>query len=379
MHPLNILNKKSSIVPHIKLKMILILLLPLAILLNKLYLFYPETWEKFYSLGINKYLIQLSSISLNIFPFSVVEILLYICIFTLIIFTLFTFYKILCAIPKWKQSFIILFNYLLTMFSLTCLIIFIFVTFWGLNYNRPPFSTQYGLEVGNYSPEDLGKLYSHLLDEASSIRSKLPETPNGLMTPYGDYKDIFDRAEKGFEVISKEFPSLKGFYGKAKPLLSSKILSYTGITGIYSPFTGEPNININVPLLTLPSTTCHEMAHQRGYAFENECNFISFIACMSNPDLDFQYSGLILAISYTSNALARIDITKLKELNTDMNPKVFGDLESINLFWDKYQGEIQEVATAINDTYLKSNGVASGTANYGEVVNLLLALYDKYY
>ncbi|MGL5676740.1 MAG: DUF3810 domain-containing protein [Cellulosilyticaceae bacterium] len=359
-----------------KLKLLLLLLFPLAILLNYLYTLAPDTWESFYSLGINKWFIMGLSHVTGILPFSLFEFGIYGGVLWLLGYTFYTLYKL---IKNFRKGFAIVGQYLLTLASLAAVGIFVFMSFWALNYKRPHFSEKYGIVAGEYTSDELAALYQHLLNKATRTRHQLPEDADGLMVPYGDYKDIFNRAQAGFDQAGLEFTSLKGSYGNAKPILASEPLNYTGITGIYSPFTGEPNVNISVPAVTLPSTTCHEMAHQRGYGFENECNFIAYITCLSHPDLDFQYSGLIMALSYTSNALATADYDALVRINSQMDPKVYADLASINTFWDQYEGDVQEVSEKVNNAYLQSNGVASGTASYGEMVNLLLALYDKYH
>lgn len=360
-----------------KIKLLLLLFAPLSVLLNYLYTLAPDTWEKLYSIGINKWFVQLLSRITGLLPFSLFEIGIYISVCTLITYTIYTLFKIFTHLSDGFKLFL---NYMLNLGVVASIGLFIFVSFWGLNYKRPHFSEKYGIVAKyDYTNEDLAALYQHLLNQATRIRHQLPEDESGRMTTYGDYKNIFERAQLGYDIAAQEFTTLSGRYGSAKPILASELLNYTGITGIYSPFTGEPNVNISVPLVTLPSTTCHEMAHQRGYGFENECNFIAYITCMSHPDLDFQYSGLIMGLSYTSNALAQADRESLIRINASMDEKVFNDLQSINEFWDQYEGEVQEVAEQVNNTYLQSNGVASGTASYGEMVNLLLALYDKYY
>ncbi len=358
-----------------KLKLLLLLLFPLGLLLNIGFKLSPYTWESFYSLCLNKGFIQALSLIFGIIPFSVFEWLIYGVICALIFYLCYVLFK---CIQTPSKCFVLIGHSLLNL-TVSCAVIFIcFTAFWGLNYHRPRFNITYDMPILSYEPEELGQLYGHLLKLASTRRQLLPEDEEGLMTTTGDFKSISTRAQLGFDAAATDFPSLAGRYGNAKPILASRALNYTGITGIYSPFTGEPNVNTSVPVVTLPATTCHEMAHQRGYGFENECNFIAYITCLAHPDTDFQYSGLIMAISYISNALARIDFELLKTLNDAMDPKVYADLVSINAFWDQYKGEIQQVSEEINDSYLKFNGVTDGTASYGEMVELLLAFHSKY-
>lgn len=356
-------------------KILILLLLPLSWLLNKLYTSNPTAWEAFYSMGINKKWIESLSRFFGLFPFSVFELSIYITVIALLYYVLATLIK--CFKEK-THPFKFLFNRLLSLACFFAIMVFVFTTFWGLNYNRPHFSNTYGLTPKPYTSDELGAFYSYLLKEAASIRETLPKDANGDVMLLGDTKDVLSRAHLGFEVAGKGFPSLTGNYGRPKTIQASKALTRTGITGIYSPFTGEPNINTHIPLVTLPSTACHELAHQRGYGFESECNFIAYITALSHPDADFKYSGLIMAISYTSNALATVNLDLLKTINTEMDSGVYQDLVGINTFWNTYNSTLSEVSEKINDTYLKSNGVASGTASYGEMVDLILALYDKY-
>ena len=357
-------------------KLLTLLLIPIAILVSYLYGLFPDSWERFYSLGINKWFIKILSSITGFFPFSLFEWGIYIGIITLIGYTLYTFFRIFTHLDRGLKIF---FNYLLNLGVTASILFFIFIVGWAANYKRPHFSEKYGIVMADYTPEQLGELYSYLLDQAGKIREELPEDENGNAIPYGDHQDIFRRAQAGYDIAGQAFEALNGHYGKAKAVFASPLMNYTGITGIYSPFTGEPNINIAVPPITIPSTTCHEMAHQRGYGFESECNFIAYITSMANPDLDFQYSAYIMAISYTSNALAQADREILLSINATMSDKVYKDIVNINEFWDSYKGGVKETAEQINNAYLQSNGVESGTESYGEMVNLLLALYDKYH
>lgn len=357
-------------------KLLTLLLIPIAILVSYLYGLFPDSWERFYSLGINKWFIKILSSITGIFPFSLFEWGIYIGVITLIGYTLYTLFRIFTHLDRGLKIFL---NYLLNLGVSASILFFIFIVGWAANYKRPHFSEKYGIVMADYTPEQLGELYSYLLDQAGKIREELPEDENGNAIPYGDHQDIFRRAQAGYDIAGQAFEALNGHYGKAKAVFASPLMNYTGITGIYSPFTGEPNINIAVPPITIPSTTCHEMAHQRGYGFESECNFIAYITSMANPDLDFQYSAYIMAISYTSNALAQADREILLSINATMSDKVYKDLVNINEFWDSYKGGVKETAEQINNAYLQSNGVESGTESYGEMVNLLLALYDKYH
>lgn len=361
-----------------KKKYLLLLLFPLSILINMLFSHCPGWVEKWYATRFNRVVRQGLSHLFGIFPFSVFEWLIF---FTLIGLVGYSSYVIVKCIQKsyvkrWGEAAQIFLNGIGHLAIFLSLLLFLFLVLWGYNYKRPSFSSLYEIPSGTYTPENLGDLYEYLLQEANAIRSQLPEDEMGVMQTYGNYKDIFNRAQKGYDAISSYFTVLGGSYGRPKPILLSKLMNYTGITGIYSPFTGEPNVNTaNIPM-NLPVTTLHEMAHQRGYGSEDECNFIAYLTAIYHPDLDFQYSGYILAIAYTSNALAKVDLDRLQQLNLTMSDAVLRDLEYHNAFWQQYEGKVQEASNHINDSYLEANGVAGGTQSYGRVVDLLLGYYD---
>ena len=323
----------------------------------------------------------LSKIS-SVLPFSLFEILIYIAVLSVIIFLVYSFIYIIRN-PRKILSY--LKNSLLNIISIVGIIYFLFIILWGINYNRMELKesliTYYNetesenKEKIKYDKDDLIDLYGFLIEKCNETREKVPEDKNKVMKCKSDYKNILQRAKTGYSNVSLLDLNKKGIYSTAKPIINSKLLCYTGITGIYSPFTGEANINIATPQIYIPFTTLHEMAHQRGYASENEANFLAYIACISNEDYDFQYSGYILALIYVSSDLAKVDTTKLYKLNNNISDDVIRDLNYNSEFWQKYEGKVNEVSDNMNNTYLKANGIEEGTASYGKMVNLLLTYY----
>ena len=62
-----------------------------------------------------------------------------------------------------------------------------------------------------------------------------------------------------------------------------------GFTGVYFPFTGEANVNVDAPACLVPATIAHEMSHQRMVFSELEANFVGIAAAVSCGDPVFQY------------------------------------------------------------------------------------------
>lgn len=351
-----------------KAKVIIIILVFITILLNVILESHPQVVEKYYSNTINKFTRQALSLITSIFPFSVAEFL----VFLLIIILLLLLVTLIIKIKK--GGFL---EQLLNVALYLSVLYVLFMLLWGFNYDRLSFDKIAGLKIQKSSEKELYNLCDSLIKRANALRGEVKENSQGVMIIPGGYKDVFQRATKGYEKASVIYSQLSGKYGPPKPILLSEKMCYTGITGIYMPYTGEPNVNISIPDFNIPFTANHEMAHQRGFAREDEANYISYLTCTMHPDLDFQYSGVMLALINSMNALADRDIAAYKALTTKYSPGVRRDLQYDNNFWSKYQGTVEKVASNVNNSYLKSNGKADGVESYGRMVDLLLAEYRK--
>jgi Protein of unknown function (DUF3810) len=148
-------------------------------------------------------------------------------------------------------------------------------------------------------------------------------------------------------------------------------MSYLGITGIYFPFTAEANVNVVVPDSQLPFTACHELAHQGGIAPEDEANFVAYAACMRHPDADFRYSGVFNAALYALHALSGVDAARAAR-QAQWSPAVRRDLDALRAWNERYRGPAETAARAVNNAYLKTQGVDDGVRSYGRMVDLLV-------
>lgn len=355
-------------------KLIFAFLIPVGMLLSYIASLYPNTVEALYSTGIYKPIgLVLSNIT-SMVPTSLAELILAFAIISI------TWRIILLVIHLFKQPKMrkhLFFNSIINTLVAISITYFSFILLWGLNYYRLPFSTISKLDVKPSTTKELEGLCENLLEHAKTLRNSVKENSKGIMQLSNGKKDVFNRASTGFQNASKLYPELGGKYGPPKSVILSRLMSYTGITGVYFPFTGEANVNISVPDSDIPATACHEMAHQRGFAREDEANYIAYVTCKMNPDVDFQYSGTLLALIESTNALYYQDPIAFKELRSNYSDGLIRDLQAINEYWRQYEGPVNEVSNKINDTYLKANNQSDGIHSYGRMVDLLLAEYRE--
>lgn len=251
--------------------------------------------------------------------------------------------------------------------------VLLFNGLWGLNYYRLSLADQLGLRLTASSPEELEALCAFLVQEANHLSLQVDRDAEGGMRLPSGTRETLSRAAAGPGTAALiQLPS--GRLGPPKAVWNGMAMAYAGISGMYSPFTGEANVNTLMPPALLPATAMHEMAHIYGYAREDEANFIAWLACREHPDGDYRYSGALLGLIYGMNALYQQDPEAHRRLKEDYAAGVKADLAANRAFWQQYEGPAEELHEEVNDRYLKAHGQTDGTASYGRMVDLLLAV-----
>lgn len=248
-----------------------------------------------------------------------------------------------------------------------------FTFLWGLNYHRQPLALTLRLEVQPAATQELAALCSDLLSRTNELRQLMPEDGQQVMQLTGGKWRALGRAQLGYQELAKQLPQVSGRFGAPKGVWLSQWWSYTGTAGMYFPFTGEANVNMAMPDINIPVVACHEMAHQRGFAREDEANYLAYLACTRHPDIEFQYSGLVMALSQVMRALYRVDPEAFAALRAEYDPGLIRDLQANQAYWQAFSGPVEQLSERMNDAYLKSNRQADGVQSYGRMVDLLLA------
>lgn len=253
--------------------------------------------------------------------------------------------------------------------------------FWaGLNvmwtpcYYAPGFAEQSGVDDGPLELEELETVTRWFAALASEYADEVPRDENGACTT--DRDSVLDRAAGVFEGAAELYPFLDGEALRPKPIHFSRIMSYLDFTGFFFPMTGEANLNMDSPVFLLPSTSQHEIAHQRGVAMEQECNFVAVLSCLESEYADFRYAGAALAYIYLGNALAGADYEAYTGIYYSLSDTVRADFKAQSAYWDEFRDSAaQKASNTVYDSFLKSNGQELGMQSYGACVNLLVQYY----
>lgn len=209
----------------------------------------------------------------------------------------------------------------------------IFNLAWGLNYNRQAAANQLDIAVIKYDSTQL-KEFTYVLLE------KVNESKQAWMAedqPYPNSEGIFQRSKQVYDQSISTYPFLKFNTNSIKSSMYNMLGNYFGFTGYYNPFSGEAQVNTTVPPFIQPFTTAHEMAHQIGYAKENEASFVAYLAISTSNDQLFRYSCYLDMYMFARRELYFYDSTSAKELSKKLIPEVKADLEEWIAFSRRYE------------------------------------------
>ena len=304
-----------------------------------------------------------------LFPFSVVEWFYVIFILPVIIWVVVLVIRVVKGPERGHRLYG-------GMLGLACLCLTawgLYCVLWGVNYYADGFQEKSGIYAQPVEVEKLEQVTRYFAENLSELSDQIPRDENGVFAVPQD--EIFAESTHIYDNISQEFPFLAREDQVPKKMVFSRLFSAMNFTGFYSPYTGESNLNVDSPACLLPANIAHELAHQRGIASEQECNFLAIAASTSSDSVVYQYSGYLMGYIHLGNALYRADREKWEAVYSLLPEEVVTDLRYHSAYWDQFDSVVATVSEKIYDTTLKTYGQTDGIQSYGTVVDLLVAYY----
>lgn len=254
------------------------------------------------------------------------------------------------------------------------LVIYIwFNLLWGLNYNRQGIAHQLKLDVQQYTLQDVTDLTQNLQQQLNFYAAKVDTTQI-----WADTDTLLSAAVATYKNAERHYPYLKYRQPTLKPSLYTHVGQYFGFTGYYNPFTGEAQLKTTIPSFSKPFVTLHEVAHQLGYAKENEANFVAFLSGKHAGNVAVLYSVYYELYRYALREVAHRDTAVAAAFKATLHPRVLRDNEILKAYLLSTQNKIAPLTTFFYDHYLKANDQAEGVQTYNRVVALLVAYRKKY-
>lgn len=292
-------------------------------------------------------------------------------------------------------------------FAWTLLIVCVIMTLnCSILYHASTFSQKYfgdntkestKVDSSEYTIADVIRLYNYVAEQCNELCQKVERAEDGTILYHGvnqqgEPVDMEDKAIEVMQQLGKTYGQLDGYYPRPKPMMFSDFMCQQYMCGYYFPFSMEANYNDVMYIMNKPASMCHELAHLRGYIYEDEANFISYLACVSSDDVIFQYAGYLSVVNYLIN-----DLNKAIQTSPEAYKKALEEVQPISMYaivqednifvteeeWERINGKalidtetVDEISDTFTDTTLKLNGVSDGMVSYSRVVKLLLQYYD---
>ncbi|MCR5505447.1 MAG: DUF3810 family protein [Bacilli bacterium] len=230
-------------------------------------------------------------------------------------------------------------------------------------YNRKTLDIE--LYENKVHEDDYYKIVEYFVDDMNKCAADLQFKENGeLATKYSNSR-LNSLLKREYSKLTSDYFS--SYTPTVKPMVTSFIFTWFGITGWFFAPTGEAAVNINTTAAELPFCYAHEMSHSKGVASENDAQVVAaYITLNDMEDSYIRYSGYISILGSILN-MAKYSSTKdaYKTLYNKVDPRIIANSKYINQYW-KSKAIMTKLGDAINNFYLKLSGQSSGTQGYSD-------------
>lgn len=355
--------------------------------------FHPEAGEK-YARTIYPVMASVLSSFSRIFPFSLGDCFIYGSIAGL---TVYLVYALTKRTEVWRRLRFIA-EYLAWVYVW-------FYLAWGLNYFRQDFFTRSGIPSVPYSAERFASFLETYTDSLNasyvslekidtfSVAATIQEgystlSPRfGLLRPAGQKPPAAGKHLAGVKPpVAKEHltdikhpaaDSLAALRLRAKPMLFPSWMSGVGVMGYIGPFFNEFNLNTELLPVQYPAVYAHELSHVLGISNEAEANLYSYLVCTASDRPEVRFSGYFSLFPYVlGNAYRLLDKEAFEAWKAKLRPEIKELYNRKTAYWQaRYSPWIGKIQDTAYNLFLKGNRISSGTANYSEVIELVIACH----
>ena len=325
----------------------------------------PEFIESYYSNGMYQFTSKLLRYAFGWLPFSFGDLFY---AFAIIYMTRWIYKNKRRYLKDTKRWFA-------EVFSFIAIIYFSFHVFWGMNYYRLPLNESLNIEK-EYTTEQLVAITKRLINTTNSIHQEITNNDSLKVIMPFTKGEMLKMAPDGYAILEQDFPHLKYEPRSIKKSIFSLPLTYMGFSGYLNPLTNEAHVDALIPAYKFPTTLCHEIAHQLGYAAENEANFIGCLAAIHNPNIYFEYSGYAFALRHCVNEVYNREPELFKQLVETINKGVRDNYKEVRDFWDSYKNPTEPLFKTTYNAYLEANAQEGGMESYSYVVALIVNYFE---
>ncbi len=300
-------------------------------------------------------------------PFSLAEVLL-------ILSPVILFFICFFMVRRLRRSLVSGIRYFIGFLSIISLVFTTLVFGYNASFYGESVEEKVGIERKDLSAEQLYETAILLIDAIQEDLTYVnyPEGTYSEMT--FSYAQMNKKLNDAYRTFCENYPSFQNIYSNTKPVMLSEPWTYTHISGMYTFFTGEANVNVNYPDFIMVSSAAHEMAHQRGVGKEDEANFVAFLVCTLSDDPYIRYCGYADVLNDLMGKLHSANPELYTKARNYMPREIKNEYTAYSVFFDKYRENVAaNVSNTVNNAYITSHNQPQGVKSYGLVVDLVAA------
>lgn len=330
----------------------IVLLAIVTFLLTELAASNSDLTDRFYSQGLYYHMAKVLAFFSGWLPFSLDDLFYIALIFWLLSLIVLPILRKM----QWKKA--------LMYFIQTLAIVYIvFYWFWGFNYYRSDLNNRLGLTEAKANSIELMKTFNWLIDEVNKGYSPMDSVGKD---------DLVELIEKEY-IRSSEVLKIDADLCHTHPKLItfSRFFAAATISGYYGPFFSEVHINQYLLPVELPLVLAHELAHRYGITSEAEANFYAWYVCTHSNNRQLKYSANLYLLRYF--VYSTYQLNGFEEAVEKISPQVKADYRKVTEHWLALMNEnVEGMASAVNDAYLKTNKVEEGIDDYEGVIKCVM-------
>lgn len=330
---------------------------------------YSIPFSDWYNLNVGSYVRALLANITNRIPFSLGEFILYALPLGVVA-------ALVCCIVLAVRGGKRVWRFLSALLAIAAYIYVLYSIGYVSGYTTSTLEVKLALDRRDVSAQELYDTAAILMEKTTALLDDIEYDENGSsVMPYSK-DEMNKKLNDAYAIAAQRYDFIAPLRSNVKYVWQSEAMTYTHISGVYTLYTGEANINVNFPDYTLPYTTAHELSHQRGIAREDEANFMAFLVSMESGDSYIRYSAYQNLFEYVASALYSADRELYMQLLSQMDDRIRYEMIAYNNFYEKYrENKAATITNSINDSYLKQSGQSAGVKSYGRVVDLAVAYF----
>jgi len=345
----------------------------LALLFFSTFLFgLNQFWvERFYATGVYIFISNFLRHCFGWIPFSFGDFLYGLALLIIII-------NVRSLFRLWRQKLLTKNKWLQIARKFLRVVMAIYLVFqwlWGLNYHRLGSAYQLKIDPGTYTTIELEQLTDTL---NSRLHEIIPQITRTDSAEWLDFPTMKNRCITDYNTTAKTFPFVQYGYPSVKKMVIGNIGGYGGFSGYLNPFTGEAQLNANVPPFLRPYITCHEIGHQLGYAAEEEANMIGYLVARQSRNPAVRYSVYHDLMTYASRELYYADSNAYHAYIDKLPPLAKKHSKQARDYYASFRSPVQSLINQWYDLYLKANSQSKGVQSYSYINAWLIAYAKKY-